>query len=214
MHILLSLLTKLAIESCLRMYSDASWRAANAARKGSASARCSPRLPEKLQIRSGPARSRTSRTQAGSQPAGTPGPRQRARCCECSARPAGQSLGNHAGGPTARQRRHVWVGIALTRQLTLGAWRRRRIRAGFEEFELNVVRIPKGQYGWADRIVVEVRRDPSRAERCGQPVEVGPAGAEGNVVKAYPVLAEPVAVRSTGRRAQHQPGPRLSDSQA
>jgi hypothetical protein len=34
------------------------------------------------------------------------------------------------------------------------------------------------------------------------------------VVKAYPVLAEPIAVRSTGRRAQHQPGPRLSDSQA
>lgn len=120
----------------------------------------------------------------------TPDPRQRARCCECSARPAGRSLGNHAGtdrglppaepgveaipagplqppspvrnrhladfsdrpGPTARRRRrHVWVGIALTRQLTF-----RRLVAAQDQSGIR-------------RIRAECCPDPERTVRLGRP---------------------------------------------
>ena len=149
-----------------------------------------PAAPREAPDQERPALSRTSRTQAGSQPAGTPGPRQRARCCECSARPAGQSLGNHAGAdrglppaepgmeaipagplqppspvrnrhladfsdrpvPTARRRlRHVWVGIALTRQLTF-----RRLVATQDQSGIR-------------RIRAECCPDPERTGRLGRP---------------------------------------------
>jgi hypothetical protein len=53
-----------------------------------------------------------------------------------------------------------------------------------------------------------------RRERATQPVEIGSAGAEGDVVQPDPVLAEPIRIDIAGRRAEHQPGPGLADPQA
>ena len=84
----------------------------------------------------------------------------------------------------------------------------------FKELQRDVVRVAEAENSRAERVMLKADGYTRRCERAGQPVEIGSAGAEGDVIQADPVLAEPIHIDITGRRAEHQPGPGLADPQA